>query len=688
MPGSHAPYDPSPSQTQQVRHLLRLAGASAQDGDLDVATAHVEQALCIAPDDPDAMHVMGLLRHRRGDLAGAVAILRRAVERAPASAGLWETLALLLRDAGHFGDALRCQEQLCHLTQENYQAWHDLGEMYLGAERLDDAARAFEQALSYRDTLAGTWNNLGNVRRLQCRGDEAVACYGRAIGLKPDFAEAHFNLGSVLQMGGRHREARQAFAAALQHRADYIDALTALTCLEQEVCAWEGRADKVSRVIDGTRRALQTRRRSPLEPFCALGLPVSAALQHDIARSVADAVAARPCAQGGPLHRIAPGTRPPRLRIGYVSSDFRDHATAQLMRGLFGLHDRDHFEVFAYSFGADDGSNHRRGIAADCDHFIDIAAASSWESAERIAADGIHILVDLKGYTREIRPQLFALRPAPVQVNWLGFPGTTGATYMDYIITDAVVTPPEVAAHFSETPVFLPDSYQVNDHLQPIDTHTPTRAACGLPEQGFVFCCFNNSYKIEPEVFSVWMRLLQAVPGSVLWLLRTSAESETNLRREAERRGVNGERLVFADRELRPRHLARHRCADLFLDTFYCNAHTTASDALWAGLPLLTCPGETFAARVAASLLHAVGLPELVVDSLADYERTAVNLAQTPARLAELRTRLERNRNGAPLYDTPRFVRHLEAAFQAIWARWMAGLAPASITVGRDEARP
>lgn len=688
MPGSRAQSDSSPCQAQQVKHLLRLAGASAHDGDLDAATARVEQALCIAPDDPDAMHVMGLLRHRRGDLAGAVAMLRRAVERVPASAGLWETLALLLRDAGHHGDAVRCQEQLCLLTPESFQAWHDLGEMYLGAERLDDAARAFEQALSHRDTLAGTWNNLGNVRRLQRRGDEAVASYQRAIALKPDFAEAYFNLGSVLQMGGRAGEARRAFAAALRYRSNYIEALTALTCLEQEACAWDGRDDKVAHVIDGTRRALQAGHRSPLEPFCALGLPVSAELQRDIARSVAHAVAAQPCASGGPLHRIPAGTRPPRLRIGYVSSDFRDHATAQLMRGLFRLHDRDNLEVFAYSFGADDGSDFRRGIAADCDHFIDIAAASSWESAERIAADGIHILVDLKGYTREIRPQLFALRPAPLQVNWLGFPGTTGAPYMDYIITDAVVTPPELVGYLSEAPVFLPGSYQVNDHLQLIDTHTPTRAECGLPEQGFVFCCFNNSYKIEPEVFSVWMRLLQAVPGSVLWLLRTSAEAETNLRREAERRGVKGDRVVFADRAPRPRHLARHRCADLFLDTLYCNAHTTASDALWAGLPLLTCPGETFAARVAASLLHAVGLPELVADRLADYERTALDLARTPARLAELRTRLERNRHGAPLFDTPRFARHLEAAFQAIWARWVAGLVPASITVGREEARP
>jgi protein O-GlcNAc transferase len=688
MPGSHAQYDPSTSQAQQVRQLLRLAGASAQDGDLDVAAARVEQALCIAPDDPDALHLMGLLRHRRGDPAGAVGMLRRAVEQAPASAGLWETLALLLRDTGHVGDALWCQEELCRLAPENFRAWHELGEMCLRAERLDEAARAFEQALSLRETLAGTWNNLGNVRRLQHRGDEAVACYRRAIALKPDFAEAHFNLGSILQLGGRVRKARQAFATALQHRPDYTEALTASTCLEQEVCAWDGRADKVARVVDGTRRALQAGRRSPLEPFCALGLPVSAALQRDIACSVADAVAAQPRAQGGPLHRIAAGTRPPRLRVGYVSSDFRDHATAQLMRGLFRLHDRDHFEVFAYSFGTDDRSDYRRGIAADCDHFIDIAAASTRESAERVAADGIHILIDLKGYTREIRPQLFALRPAPVQVNWLGFPGTTGAPYMDYVITDAVVTPPELVGYFSEAPVFLPDSYQVNDHLQPIDARTPTRAECGLPEQGFVFCCFNNNYKIEPEIFSVWMRLLEAVPGSVLWLLRTSAESETNLRREAEHRGVNGDRLVFADRQPRPTHLARHRCADLFLDTLYCNAHTTASDALWAGLPLLTCPGETFAARVAASLLHAVGLPELVVDRLESYERMALDLAQTRARLAELRTRLERNRHGAPLFDTPRFTGQLESAFQAIWARWVAGLEPASITVGGDGTRP
>jgi len=681
---AQSPSTTASQQQRQLEHLLRLAAQHGQAGDLGAALSEVEQVLAVEPDHVDGLHLLALLHQQRGDLDGAVTVLRRALERAPDFAVLWETLALVLKEGGRADEALASQHEFCRLVPENFEAWHELGEMCLRAERLDAAAEAFQHALSRRDTLAGTWMNLGNVRRRQGRGQEAFDCYRKAISLKPDFAEAHFNLGSALHARGHAGEARQAFSAAVQHRPDYTAALVALTCLEQEICAWGGRDEKIARVIAGTEQALRDGRRSPLEPFCALGLPVSAALQRDIARSVAAAIAAEPCTQGGPLHRIPTDAQPSRLRIGYVSSDFRDHATAQLMRGLFRLHDRRRFEVFAYSFGYDDGSAYRRGIEVDCDHFIDLGGNDSRGSAERIAADGIHVLVDLKGYTRDIRPQIFALRPAPVQVNWLGFPGTTGADYMDYVVTDAVVTPPALAAQFTEAPAYLPHSYQVNDHLQPVDAHTPSRAECGLPEQGFVFCCFNNNYKIEPAMFGTWMRLLQAVPGSVLWLLQGSAEAEANLRREAGRRGVDAGRLVFAERQPRARHLARHRCADLFLDTLYCNAHTTASDALWAGLPLLTCPGETFAARVAASLLHAVGLPELIADDLAAYENQALALARSPERLGELRNRLDRNRHAAPLFDTPRFARHLEQAFAAMWARWAAGESTAPITVAAD----
>jgi protein O-GlcNAc transferase len=370
-----------------------------------------------------------------------------------------------------------------------------------------------------------------------------------------------------------------------------------------------------------------------------------------------------------------------RLRIGYLSNDFRNHATSHLMKSLFSLHDRANFEIFAYSFGADDNSEYRRYISASCEHFQDIINLSIEESARQIFNDGIHILIDLKGYTAGSRNGILALRPAPIQVNYIGFPGTMGADLIDYIIGDATVTPPEFVDSFSEKLVTLPHSYFVNDHQQVISSTPITRSQYNLPESAFVFCCFNNNYKIDPLIFDVWMRILANVPGSVLWLLVRFPVVEDNLRREAQARGISSDRLIFAEYHEKPEHLARHQLADLFLDTLYYNAHTTASDALWAGLPVITCPGKTFASRVAASLLTAVGLPELITNNLEQYEELAIHLAHSPAELSQLKQKLAANRTTYPLFDTPRFTRNLEQAYRAMWETYAAGKLPQAIDV-------
>jgi predicted O-linked N-acetylglucosamine transferase (SPINDLY family) len=337
-----------------------------------------------------------------------------------------------------------------------------------------------------------------------------------------------------------------------------------------------------------------------------------------------------------------------------------------LTRGLFAHHDRDRFEVAAYSYGPDDGSLYRRDVERRAERFCDLLSASHAEAARRIHADGVDVLVDLVGGAGNGRLEILALRPSSVQVHFVGYPATTGASFVDYFIADHVTVPPGAERFFEERVVRLPGSYQVNDREQPIAPDRPSRAACGLPEEGFVFSCFNASYKIGPEVFDVWTRVLRRVPGSVLWLLETSPECSANLRREAEARGVAASRLVFAPLRPKPEHLARHALAGLFLDTTTCNAHTTASDALWAGVPVLTAPGHTFASRVAASLLTAVGLPELVMPDLGAYEERAVRLATRPEELAALTARLARNRLQAPLFDTKRFVRGLEAAYETM----------------------
>jgi predicted O-linked N-acetylglucosamine transferase (SPINDLY family) len=350
------------------------------------------------------------------------------------------------------------------------------------------------------------------------------------------------------------------------------------------------------------------------------------------------------------------------VRLGYFSADFHDHATMHLMAGLLREHDRARFEIHAYSYGRTPGGAQREALLGRVDHFADVADLSDRAVVELARGHGLDLAIDLKGYTRNGRSQLFAHRLAPVQVSYLGYPGTSGADFFDYLIADAVVVPDAELAHYSERVVRLPHSYQPNDDRRAIAPAQTTRARFGLPETGFVFCCFNQNYKIGPREWAIWMRLLQRVDGSVLWLLRSNKWAEANLRRAAKQAGVAPTRLVFAGRLHHAEHLERHRHADLFIDTFNVNAHTTASDALWAGLPVVTRPGRQFAARVAASLLTAIDLPELIAESDEAYETLILDLATDPARLAAIRAKLAANRLTAPLFDTVRYTRDFESA--------------------------
>jgi predicted O-linked N-acetylglucosamine transferase (SPINDLY family) len=419
-------------------------------------------------------------------------------------------------------------------------------------------------------------------------------------------------------------------------------------------------------------------------PFAALTLPWTPEQQLAVARSHSDTIArtVAPLRQALGFRPLPPDADAGRLRVGYLSGEFRDHAVSHLVQGVFGLHDRGGFEVFAYSFGPDDGSPYRRRIARDCDHFRDLRGATLADSARCIHHDRLHVLVDLQGHTGFSRMSVLALRPAAVQVNYLGHPGTSGADFLDYLVGDPVVTPPERAAAYRERVVTLPHCYLATDNGQAVAASAGSRAEHGLPEAGTVFCAFNNGYKIEPEVFGAWMRVLLRVPGSVLWLSPAAAPVEDNLRREAEARGVAGGRLVFARRVPgKAEHLARHRLADLFLDTWVYNGHTTAADALWAGLPVLTCPGETFAARVGASLLTAVGLPDLIATDRMSYEELAVRLGTNAEALREVRDKLAGQRTTWPLFDTPRLVRNLERAYRAMWSNYAAGRPPQPLEV-------
>lgn len=500
----------------------------------------------------------------------------------------------------------------------------------------------------------------------------AVASFDEAVALAPAQFRAHLLRGWALRQCDRLEEAIASLEAALRLQPDLPHTLAEALFCYARACDWGG----VARMLDRMRRvpgALES-----IEPSILMAISDDPAHQAGVARSQAARLA-------GSVKKLS--APPPydhdRIRVAYVSRDFYAHATAFLMAELFELHDRDDFEVIAVSFGGDDGSAIRRRIAGACDRFVEMRHASDQGIAAWLREQEVDVAVDLKGYTGFARPGIFALRPAPVQVNYLGHPGTLGAPFIDYLIADEFLIPKGSEAFYAEKIVYLPDSYQANDRKRAVAEATPSRAEVGLPAEGFVFCCCNNNWKITPPVFDVWMRLLKGVPGSVLWLLGDNRWAVENLRREALRRGVAPERLVFAERIANDRHLARHRLADLFLDTLPCNAHTTASDALWSGVPVVTCAGRSFPARVAGSLLHAVGLKELVTTSLAQYEDLALALARDRQRLSALHQHLVRGRERLPLFDTPRFCGQLEEAYRQMSRRHRDGLPPETFRVGQ-----
>ncbi len=447
-----------------------------------------------------------------------------------------------------------------------------------------------------------------------------------------------------------------------------------------ESCDWKNRdgfvADFEALVAGSSGQASEIA--EPALVFRTFALPVSPATTLALARSVAARVAGK--AASFPEFSFD-RERSGKLRIGYVSPDFRIHPTATLTRRLYALHDQERFEVHGYSLHPGDGSAIRKEIENSCDVFRELSGLDDRTAAEIIHRDGIDILIDLAGYTTHCRPEIFAMRPAPLQAAYLGFPHTTGAGFMDYYIADPVVIPVAGRSFFTEKIAYLPDSYFIFDNRQEISSRALSREEFGLPVQGFVFCCHNSNYKITPQDFDIWMRLLQRVPDSVLWLLKNSEALAANLRHEAEARGVNPDRLVFANFVPNEVHLARYRLADLFLDTTYCNAHTTTAEALWAGLPVMTCQGETMAARVASSLLHAAGLEEMITTSPQQYEEQVFHLATHLGELARVREKLAANRLSKPLFDTEGQVRNLEAAYQTMWQRHEAGLSPETFQV-------
>jgi len=652
----------------------KLGGARRDQDQLDEAIACFRKVLQLRPNVPENYNLLGATLQERGVTEEAIACFRKALDLKPDFPEAHYNLGNLFKEQVRLDEAVACYRTTIGLLPDFADAYNNLGnalqQLGLGAE----AIACYRQAIILKPNYGEAHNNLGNA--LQERGlfDEAVASYRRAIDLRPDYVEAHSNLGWSLQQMGRWTDAIASYRTALRIEPDVPSAaLGHLAHQLRHICEWEEIPRIEDRVMANVRNDI-----GETQPFTVLSMPSNLADHLRCAKHFAEKF------QVPATDRIAhlPGRKNRKIKIGYMSSDFHAHATSFLIAELIERHDRDRFEIWGYSHGIDDDSEIRHRIMSGFDHFIDLRPMSHKDAARRIKSDEIDILIDLNGYAQKPRTMILAFHPAPIQVNYLGYPGTMGVDFIDYIIADPICIPPAHEPFYSEKVVRLPDSYQPNDTLRRISPDTPSRTECGLPEHGFVFCCFNNSYKITPELFGIWMRLLRAVPGSVLWILAYNAETRANLLKEAEARGVPASRLIFAPFLPLPDHLARHRLADLFLDTLPYNAHTTASDALWAGLPVLTCIGEAFAGRVAASLLNAVGARELICSTLAEYESKALALATDPKELSKLRDKIRRNKDTAPLFDIERFTRNMESAYLRMWDIHCAGQNPRPFDVG------
>ena len=631
-----------------------------------------DRALAINPDAIEAWFNRGFALTELTQYANALVSYDKVLLIRPDFAEALHNRAMVLTRVRRYEEALTGYDKAIAVRPEYAEAHSNRGAALMSLNRYSEAVASINRAIAFNPNYPEALCNLGVAQGELKRYEEALVSYDRALEIRPGFLDALSNRGGIFRKLGLHERAVQDYSRLLELDPEYEHAAGNKCYSNLWVCNWRQYDADQTRLFEAVRDG----KRAGF-PFQIVVMSDSGADQLKYAQTYA--------ALKYPAATAALWTgdryRHDRIRIAYLSADFHAHATAYLMAELFEKHDKSRFDVSAWSFGPEANDEMRERLKESFEQFNNVRSESDLAVATLLRTREIDIAIDLKGYTERCRPAIFAHRPAPIQVNYLGYPGTMGADYMDYIIGDANVIPAGSEPSYAEKVVRLPDTYQVNDSKRVISERAPGRADVGLPQSGFVFCCFNNNYKITPGVFDIWMRLLKRVEGSVLWLLADNPAASRNLRAEAESRGVAPDRLVFAKRMSLSDHLARHRLADLFLDTLPCNAHTTASDALWGGLPVLTCRGNAFAGRVAASLLSAIGLPELITENSADYEALALKLATTPVMLNELKAKLARNRATHPLFDIDRFRRHIESAYVTMYERYQRGEPPQSFTV-------
>jgi len=655
----------------QIGFLLNKSLESLRNSNLESAELYLRQALRLQPSNPHVLRLLGVIFAQRKQYLEALNYLNDSIKALPKNSLALSNLGNIFLELKEYNNAIDAYDRSIKIDQNYAEAWSNKGNVLYELKRFDEALAHHDQALSLKSDYAEAWSNKGNALHELKRFDEALAHHDQALSLKSDYAEAWSNKGITLNELKQYEEAIAHYEKALTLKPDIDWVCGNLASTKMKICCWSDLVDQLKII---SIKVMSNYRVS--EPFSLLSLNDGALLQKKSSEIfIRDRYPVNHVL--GPIPRRS---RNEKIRIAYFSADFKNHPVAYLVAELFEIHDKSQFEIYAFSL-VKSFDEMRRRLHNVFDHFIDIEEMSDVAIAQLARDLAIDIIIDLSGLTLDSRTGIFAHRAAPIQVNYLGYPGTMGADYIDYIIADKTLIPSELQSCYTEKVVYLPNSYQVNDRKRLISDRQFTRQELGLPDKEFVFCCFNNNFKILPATFASWMRILKTVEGSVLWLLQDNPWAVENLKEEALKQGVDVNRLVFAERMPPPEHLARHRQADLFLDTLPYNAHTTCSDALWAGLPVLTLMGESFASRVAASLLNAVGLPELITSTQESYEVLAIGLARNPQKLSDIKLKLARNRLSAPLFDTPLFAKNLETAYIEMYERYQVDLQPDHIFI-------
>lgn len=652
--------------------LFNIGNCFFKTDKFEMALEKYRNAIRLKPNYVSALNNMGSVLIELGQFENAIHCFEQAIKSDPSFSDAFFNYGNALRKLKCYSESIEKYLKALDINPTHVMAYCNLGASFADLGRINEAEKSYLKAVDIQPKYAEAHYNLANVLKKQMRYEEALKSYDAALSLNPHLVEAYTNQGSLFAELKYLDLAVDRYSKALSIKPDSDFVLGQMLHLKMKQCDWSNFTEFTAAYIEGL---LEQKKIMP--PFAALGLIDHPAL-HLLCSKIYNKTK---CPKSETRFKFTSLEKSEKIRIGYFSADFHSHATTHLMAQLFELHDREKFEVFGFSFGPNIQDYMRLRVSAAFFKFFEVSAASDLTIASLARDCGIDIAVDLKGYTQDSRPGIFAEGAAPIQISYLGYPSTMGAEYIDYIIADSTVIPPEQQAYYSEKVIYLPECYQVNDSKRQISTKKFTKSELGLPNNGFVYCSFNNNYKITPDMFDCWMRILLAVDNSVLWLLEDNEFASHNLRAEAVLRGVNSERLIFANRLPANEHLARHSCANLFLDTYPYNAHTTASDSLWADLPVLTLAGEAFASRVAASLLSSLKLPELITYSIAEYEERAIELANDVLGLQKLKQQLKANKLGAPLFNTQFFTHKLEDAYSQVYHQFLDGKSPEHIYV-------